>query len=67
MTPDTAQRHRWWQYPRTKDRPHYNPWYIIGWRVLWAGPVFVSLCLLVAFASIGWGYREGVRVWRDVT
>jgi hypothetical protein len=41
-----------------------NPWYVIAWRTLWIGPVFLGLMAALAFVCIGWGPREAKSMWR---
>lgn len=55
-----------WKWPKTKDHPHRNPWYLIGWRILMTIPAY--LCLFIGVFSIWFavlifhGWSEARRV-----
>lgn len=41
-------------WPKTKERPHYNPWYIILWRFLMYPLAAVSGALFYVITVLFW-------------
>lgn len=38
------------------------PWYVVLWRLIWAGPTYVAWGLLIAVSFVGWGKDAARRV-----
>lgn len=62
-TPDEGVRINW-RWPAKRGN-NYNPWYVIGWRMLWVIPVFIARCLFVGLITLMHGPRTGQRTWED--
>lgn len=54
-----------WRWP-AKHENHYNPWYVIGWRLVWIGPVMLSrACLTVLVGVSHMSIRVAKRMWEE--
>ena len=59
----------WLRWPQDANHPvrrYWSPWYIIAWRALWMGPMWVLKIALVTVAAIGWGKRSAEILWNDL-
>lgn len=41
------------------------PWYVIAWRLLWAGPLWVAFLMAVVVLAVMYGPREARHFWRE--
>lgn len=59
-----------WKWPHVHGN-YFLPWYVILWRVVWVGPLFIAystyfLLAAVSFCSIQRGkevVRDGISIW----
>lgn len=53
-----------WHWPAQRGN-NYVPWYTMLRRGVMIVPTAICVLCLVVLASLGWGWKEGRRVWKE--